>query len=184
MVATIELAGARSSPSKDWKLKYSVVFIFWIKSMQKTKASVRDESAHINYKQMSEIFDPRGMTQKITIFWWMGFLGNNLRAAGSTALPRQRWKIHRKSTWSSYILSRDVWKVEIWELNSWHQILFEGHLSIFWQIFQFWTFGKFWQVCWGVKGTSGTLVRNGREDIRAHPNIFRNNTPCSRKWHV
>ena len=27
--------------------------------MQKTKASVRDESAHIDYKQMSEIFDPR-----------------------------------------------------------------------------------------------------------------------------
>ena len=30
----------------------------------------------------------------------------------------------------------------------------------------------------------GTLARNGREDIRAHPNIFRNNTPSSRKWHA
>ena len=154
--------------------------------MQKTKASVRDESAHINYKSKCQRYLIRGMTQKITIFWWMGFLGNNLRAAGSTALPRQE----RVGKFTENPLGLHIFWVKMcgkWKFENWtHGIKYylKGKLSIFWQIFQFWTFGKFWQVCWGVKGTSGTLVRNGREDIRAHPNIFRNNTPRRRKWHA
>ena len=64
-------------------------------------------------------------------------------------------------------------------------ILFEKQFVNILTFFLFLTFGKSGEgdKTAHLAPSLPPLAGNGREDIRAHPNIFRNNTPCLRKWH-